>query len=84
MASELISRIVTKLTKYMSGPDCGEEANKLDEGVGDGVTEPASGEEIDDDEFLASGGNLKMNSGLFAVWLLLLFASSTLGNMGTM
>lgn len=84
MVSELLSRIVTNLTKYISGPDCGEEADKLDEGVGDGVTEPASGEEIDDDYFLAGCGDLKIKFQFICCVVVVVFASLTLGNMEPM
>ena len=52
---KLISRIVQKLAMYMSGPDCGEDAvgHMLDESVGGGVAELASGERVDGDAFLS-------------------------------
>ena len=51
----LVSRIVEKLANYLTGLDCGGRAvgHMLDEDVGDGVAELASGERADGDSFLS-------------------------------
>lgn len=54
VTQELVSLIVEKLANYLAGPCCGQAAvdHMLDEGVGDGVAEQASGGAVDDDAFL--------------------------------
>ena len=55
MIRKRFSRIVEKLAKYLASPDCGEDAvgHMLDESVGGGVAELASGERVDGDAFLS-------------------------------
>ena len=72
MIHMLVSRVVEKLANYLAGPDCGEHSvvHMLDEDVGDGVAELASGERVRDDAFLSWSGceSLKNNSRIICRW----------------
>lgn len=53
MIRKLVIYIVERLAKNLAGPDCVEDAvgKILDEDVGGGVTELASGDHVDGDAF---------------------------------